>query len=40
MYHFKGKNIHEKNFNDFDGAFSFVKKLRDGNIKLEKVKGS
>ena len=33
-YHFKGKNILEKSFNDFDNEFSDA--LRDGEITLKK----
>ena len=37
-YHFKGKYICEKSFNDFNIVFSFLRKIRDGNITLGKAK--
>ena len=30
--------MQEKSCNDFDNVFSFLKKIRDGEIVLEKVK--
>ena len=37
-YHFKGKNICEKCFNDFDNAMSLFKKIKNGNIMQKKLK--
>ena len=37
MFHFKSKDIREKSINDFDNVFPFFKKIRDGNITLEKA---
>ena len=37
MYHFKGKKIRGKSFNDFNKAFCFLKKIREGNVMLEKA---
>ena len=38
MCHFKGKNIDDKNFNNFNDILSFLKMIRDGNITLEQAK--
>ena len=37
MYHFKGKKIRGKSFNDFNKPFCFLKKIREGNVMLEKA---
>ena len=37
-HYYKDKNIDNKRFTDFYNAFSFLKKIRDGNITLEKAK--
>ena len=37
IYYIKGKNIRES-FNNFDNAFSFFQKIKDGDLILEKAK--
>ena len=37
-YYCRNKNIADNSFNNFDEALSFLKKIRDGNLTLGKVK--
>ena len=37
-FHVNGKNAGDKSFNIFNDALSFLKKIRDGNMMLEKSK--
>ena len=39
-HYYNSKNKGNKRFTDFDNEFSFFKKIRDGNITLEKAKSN